>query len=121
MITFPEISAKTFCGLEFHNSELPTLGVRVHDGYTECQDRWDIHKAGDRKTQRGLVYGRLTRLRALEVLALGHYIRMVDERQSIMCTAHSQKDCLTMTLDSGLGKAHVASKPEHIECVMDVP
>jgi len=78
-------------------------------------------KAGDRKTQRGLVYGRLTWLRALEVPALGHYIRMVDERQSILCTAYPQKDCLAMTLDSGPGKAHVASKPEHIECIVDVP
>lgn len=50
------------------------------------------------------MYGRLARLQALEVLTLEHYVRTVDERRNIMCTAHPQKDYLATSLDSGLEK-----------------
>ncbi|KAF9308302.1 hypothetical protein BG003_011292, partial [Podila horticola] len=104
-IEFPKISAKTFvdwnsatqdyrpwaCESTLVKMNVKITGIRTQAG-------------PDRKSQHGFVYGRLARLRALNVLALGHYVRMVDASRSIMYTAHPQKDCLAMTLDSGLEK-----------------
>lgn len=106
MITFPEISAKTFVDWNSATqnyrpwaceSTLNTLNAKITGMPTN---------ASDRKTQHGLMYGRLARLQALDVLTLGHCVRMVDERRNIMCTAHPQKkkDCLAMSLDNGLEK-----------------
>ncbi|KAG0330738.1 hypothetical protein BG000_011542 [Podila horticola] len=105
VVKFPEVSAKRFIDWDSETlayrpwaceSTLVGLSIKITGVPT---------KAGDeRKSQHGLLYDRIARMSGLRLLALGHNIRIVDERRGVSSTGLIQEDCLAMTLDSGLEK-----------------
>ncbi|KAG0016864.1 hypothetical protein BGZ82_000919, partial [Podila clonocystis] len=105
VVKFPEVSAKKFIDWDSDTqayrpwaceSTLLALSIKITGVPT---------KAGDeRKRQHGLLYDRVARMPGIRLLAFGQSVRIVDERRGIASTGLVQKECLAMTLDSGLEK-----------------
>ncbi|KAG0015607.1 hypothetical protein BGZ81_011598 [Podila clonocystis] len=105
VVKFPEVSAKEFIDWDLDTqayrpwaceSTLLALSIKISGIPT---------KAGDeRKRQHGLLYDRVARMPSIRLLAFGQSVRIVDERRGITSAGLVQKDCLAMTLDSGLEK-----------------
>ncbi|KAI9235586.1 MAG: hypothetical protein BYD32DRAFT_453113 [Podila humilis] len=125
---FPDVDAKVFADLDratktYHpwacESTLETLQIKIsgipwydHDN----DDEGSVSRENNEDTYplQRLVYGRLARLTKLKTLWLGHMPLVAQEWSPYPVLEDSQRECLEMTLASGLAALGTLQKLKHV-------